>query len=155
MDWGLCGAFGGVRSRWAATASGCGLCGVDDGEWVVEGGEGAADCGLEEWVVGAAEQEGLGVGGFGEGFGEVDAEDFVGDGVVGPAFFDEGDEEGAGFFVGFEVEGFEGSGVGVGLDCRGGGEDEDLGGDLGWSIPSPRVGSWVSQWLRDDGAVLW
>jgi len=55
--------------------------------------------------------------------------------VVGPAFFDEGDEEGAGFFVGFEVEGFEGSGVGVGLDCGGGGEDEDLGGsrDL-WSF---------------------
>ena len=63
----------------------------------------------------------------GEGFGEVDAEDFVGDGVVDPALFDEGDEEGAGFFVGFEAEGVEGVGVGVGLDGGGGGEDEDLG----------------------------
>ena len=55
--------------------------------------------GLEERVVGAAEEEGFGVGGFGEGFGEVDAEDFVGDGVVDPAFFDQRDEEWAGFFV--------------------------------------------------------
>ena len=64
--------------------------------------------------------------GGGEGFGEVDPEDFVGDGVVDPAFFDQGDEERAGFFVGFEVEGVEGVGVGVGLDGGGGGEDEDV-----------------------------
>jgi hypothetical protein len=68
----------------------------------------------------------LGFGGGGEGFGEVDFEDFGGDGVVDPALFDEGNEEGAGFFDGFEVEGVEGPGVGVGLDGSGGGEDEDL-----------------------------
>ena len=58
---------------------------------------------------------------------QVDFQDFVGHGVIDPAFFDERDEEGAGFFVGFEVEGVEGVGVGVGLDGGGGGEDEDLG----------------------------
>jgi hypothetical protein len=93
---------------------------------MVEGGEGAADGGLEERVVGAAEQQGSGLRGGGEGFGEIDLEDFVGDGVVDPALFHEGDEEGAGFFVGFEAEGVEGVGVGVGLDGGGGGEDEDL-----------------------------
>jgi hypothetical protein len=55
--------------------------------------------------VGAAEEEGLRRGRGGEGFGEVDLENFVGDGVVDPAFFDQGDEEGAGFLVGFEAEG--------------------------------------------------
>jgi hypothetical protein len=90
-------------------------------------GEGAADGGFDEWVVSAAEEEGLGSGGGGKGFGEVDLEDFVGDGVVDPAFFDQRDEEGAGLFVGFEAEGFEGVGVGAGLDGCGGGEDEDLG----------------------------
>ena len=64
--------------------------------------------------------------GFGEGFGEIDFQDFVGDGVVDPAFFDERDEEGAGFFGGFEAEGVEGVGVGVGLDGGCGGEDEDV-----------------------------
>ena len=57
--------------RWATEGGGGvggGLGGVDDGEGVVEGGEGAADGGFEEWVVGAAEEEGLGVGGFGQGF---------------------------------------------------------------------------------------
>ncbi len=62
----------------------------------------------------------------GECFGQVDFEDFVGDGVVDPAFFDKGNEEGAGFFGGFEVEGVEGVGVGVGLDGGGGGEDQYL-----------------------------
>ena len=47
--------------------------------------------------------------------------------MVGPALFYERDEEGAGFFGGFEAEGVEGVGVGVGLDGGGGGEDEDVG----------------------------
>jgi hypothetical protein len=103
-----------------------GLGGVNDGERVVEGGQGATDGRLEQGVVGAAEEEGGCTGGLGEGFGEVDSEDLVGDGVVDPAFFDEGDEEGAGFFEGLEVEGVEGAGVRVGLDGGGGGEDQDL-----------------------------
>ena len=82
----------------------------------------------------AAEEEGLGVGGFGEGFLQVDFQDFVGDGVVDPAFFDERDEQGAGFFVGFEVEGGESSFVGVGFDGGLGCEDEDCG---GWCRFSP------------------
>ena len=64
--------------------------------------------------MGAAEQESLGVGGFGEGFVEIDAEDFGGDVVVDPAFFDQRDEQGAGLFGGREAEGVEGLGVGVG-----------------------------------------
>ena len=66
--------------------------------------QGGLDGGCDERVVGAAEEDGLGGAG-GEGFGEVDAEDFAGDGVIDPAFFDERDEQGAGFFGGAEAEG--------------------------------------------------
>ena len=105
---------------------GGGLGRVDDGEGVTEGGEGAVDGGLEEGVVGAAEEQGLGCGGGGEGFGQVDFQDFIGDGVVGPALFYQRDQERAGLFVGFQAEGVEGVGVGAGLDGGGGGEDEDV-----------------------------
>jgi len=88
---------------------------------VVQGGEGPEDRGFQKRVVGAAEEESVCDGCFGESFGEVDAEDLVGDRVIDPALFDEGDEEGAGFFAGFEAEGVEGSGVGVRLDGGGGG----------------------------------
>ena len=67
------------------------------------------------------------MGSFSEGFGEVDAGDLGGDGVIGPALFDEGDEEGAGFFCGGEAEGSKGGGVGAGGDGGGGGQDEDGG----------------------------
>ena len=46
--------------------------------------------------------------------------------MVDPAFFYQGDEEGAGLFVGCEAEGVEGVGVSVGLDGGLGGEDEDV-----------------------------
>jgi hypothetical protein len=105
---------------------GGGLGGVDDGEWMVHGGEGSKDGGLKEGVVGAAEEEGLGGRRGGQGFGQVNAQDFVGDGVVGPALFYQRDEEGAGFLVGFKAEGVECVGVGVGLDGGGGGEDQDV-----------------------------
>ncbi len=105
---------------------GGGLGGVDDGEGVVERGESAADCGLEERVVSAPQEQGLSLRSFVEGFGEVDLENFVGDGMVDPAFFDQGYQERAGFFVSFEAESVEGLGVGVRLDGSGGGEDEDV-----------------------------
>src|SRR5271156_5804257 len=57
---------------------GSGFGGVDDGEGMVEGGEGAAEGRFEEGIVGATEEEGLGVGGFGEGLLQVDFQDFVG-----------------------------------------------------------------------------
>jgi hypothetical protein len=95
--------------------------------WVVKFDQGALDEWLEQRIVGAAKQKGLGVGGFGEGFVEVDTEDFGGDVVVDPAFFYQRDEQGAGFFHGGETDGFEGFGVGVGLSGGGGGKDEDLG----------------------------
>ena len=130
---GGCGSVDGVWWCWVDVGGyglGGGLGGVDDVHGVVEVAEGGFDERLEEGVVGAAEQEGGGVGGFGEGFEEVDAEDFEGDGgvdgVVDPAFFDQRDEEGAGFFGGSEAEGGEGLGVGVGLDGGGGGQDEDV-----------------------------
>jgi hypothetical protein len=52
--------------------------------------------GVDERVVGAAEEDAGGSAG-GEGFAEIDVDDFAGDRVVGPAFFDERDEERAGF----------------------------------------------------------
>ncbi len=62
----------------------------------------------------------------GEGFGEVEAEDLAGDGVVGPALFDERHEQGAGHFRGVEAERGAGVAVGVGLHGGGGGEHEDV-----------------------------
>ena len=76
--------------------------------------------------MGAPQEQGLSLRSFVEGFGEVDLKNFVGDGMVDPAFFDQGDQERAGFFVSCEAECVEGLGVGVGLDCSGGGEDEDV-----------------------------
>ncbi len=61
-----------------------------------------------------------------EGFGEVEAEDLAGDGVVGPALFDERHEQGAGHFRGVEAERGAGVAVGVGLHGGGGGEHEDV-----------------------------
>ncbi len=106
---------------------GGGLGGVDDSERVAEVGEGLLEERTEKGVVGAAEEQGGEGGAFPEGFGEVDASDLAGDGMVDPALFDEGDEQGAGFFGGGDAEAGEGLGVGVGLDGGGGGEDEDLG----------------------------
>ena len=77
--------------------------------------------GLRRRVMGAAEDEGADGGGFGQGFGEIDFQDFGGYGVIDPALFYEGDEEGAGFLVGGYAFLGEGVGVGVGLDGGGGG----------------------------------
>ena len=77
-------------------------------------------------VVSAAEKDGSGSA-ICEGFAEVDAEDVASDGVVGPAFLDEWDEEGASFFSGLEAVGGAGFTVGVRLDGGGRGQDEDLG----------------------------
>jgi hypothetical protein len=116
---------------------------------------------LEEGIVGAAEEEGLGCGRGGQGFGEVDFQDFVGDGVIDPALFYQGNEEGAGFFVRFEAEGVESVGVGVGLDGGGGGEDEDVvgGGDFphvsddetvaNMGHPGEVLRQFRSQWLKN------
>ena len=79
----------------------------------------------DERVVGAAEDDYFGGTGV-EGFAKVDAEDFAGDGVVDPAFFDERDEEWAGLLGGVEAAGLAVGAIGVGLDrgCRG--EDEGI-----------------------------
>ena len=66
--------------------------------------------------------------GFGAEFVEIDVDDFGGDRVVGPAFFDEGDEQGAGFLDGAQAEGLAGGGVGVALDGGVGGDDQDVAG---------------------------
>ena len=72
---------------------------------MADGIEDAVDGWFDEGVVGATEQKGLGSGSGSQGFGEVDLQDVVGDGMVSPAFFDERDEKGAGFFAGLETEG--------------------------------------------------
>jgi hypothetical protein len=90
----------GAVSNVSGYGFGCGFGGVDDGERVVEGGEGSADGWLEKRIVRAAEEKGLGVWSFGQGLLEGDFEDFVGDWVIDPAFFYQRDQQGAGFFVG-------------------------------------------------------
>ncbi len=121
------GGLGGARwGKVGRYGVGGGLGRIDDVHGVVEVVQGGFDEGFQEGVVGAAQQEGVGAGGFGEGFEEVDAEDFGGDRVVDPAFFYQGDEEGAGLFGGWQVEGGEGLMVGVGLDCGCGGQDQDV-----------------------------
>ena len=79
----------------------------------------------------AAEEQGRGGGGFGESFGEIDAGDFGGDGVVGPAFFDQRNEQRAGFFRAFKSKGMKRLRVGAGVDRSGGGEHENVAGG-GW-----------------------
>ena len=113
---------------------GGGLGGVDDVHGVVEGGEGTLDHFFEKRVVGAAQEEGVGFRGFGQSFGEIDAKDFGCDGMVDPAFFYQGDEEGAGFFSCGQAQRPEGLEVGVRLDRGCGGEDQDVCGLawLGW-----------------------
>jgi len=123
---GVAGAIGKLPGYEGGGGASGRVGGVDDGEWVADGIEGAMDGLFYEGVVGASEQKGLGRGGGGQGFGEVDLQDVVGDGMVGPAFFDKRDEKGAGLFAGFEAERVESVGVGVGLDRGGGGEDEDV-----------------------------
>ena len=115
-----------------------GFGGVNDGHRdkrirrVGDGFEDALDGGLDERVVSAAEQQGLGLGSAGEGFGEIDFDDVVGDGVIDPAFFDERDEERTGLLMGFETKRAEGVEIGMGLNRGGGGKDEDgAGGGVG------------------------
>ena len=82
--------------------------------------------------MGAAEDQRVGIeaafAGFGAEFVEIDFDDFGGDGVVGPAFFDEGDEQGAGLLNGAEAEGLAGGEIGVALDGGVGGDDQDVAG---------------------------
>jgi hypothetical protein len=66
-------------------------------------------------------------GGFGE-LVEIDADDFGGDRVVGPAFFDEGNEQRAGFLKGAEAQGAAGGGVGVAVHGGVGGDDQHVAG---------------------------
>ena len=84
--------------------TGGGFGGVDDGGLGVEKAEGGGDFVGDEGVVGAAEQHSAGrsIDGahFVESFAEIDVQNVARDGVVGPALFDERDEERAGFFVG-------------------------------------------------------
>ena len=120
-------------------SGGDGLGGVDEGEVAAEAVEGVGEDVAQQGVVGAAEKEGGDGGELGEGFGEVDADDLAGDGVVDPALFDQRDEEGAALFDGADAEVGEGGGVGVGLDGGGGGEDEDLRGGGGREAGVGRV----------------
>ena len=69
--------------------------------------------------------------GLGEGFGEIDAGDLGGDGMVDPAFLDERNEQGAGLFGDSKTKRMKGLGVGLCLDSGGGGEDEDVAGGVG------------------------
>ena len=124
---------------------GRGFGGVDD---LHPGRNCAFDDRLEEWIVGASEDESVGVHALGDGLGaelfEVDAHDFSRDGrlrcrrlglrrirFIGrgrgkPSFFDEGDEKGAGFLEGAKAVGLASGGVGMAVYGGIGGDDEDV-----------------------------
>lgn len=127
VEAGGCRFGGGVGGEVFGYPGGGGGGGVDDVHGVVEFGEGPLDKGLEQRVMGAAKEQGLGVRGFGEGFVEIDAEDFGRHVVVDPAFFYKRYEQGAGFFDGGEADCVQGFGVGVGLGGGRGGKDENGG----------------------------
>jgi hypothetical protein len=76
--------------------------------------------------------------------------------MVGPAFFHERDEKGAGFLGCFEVQGVECPGVGVGLDGGGGGEDEDvvLEWRWWWSSPGIRIDAWGTRFIACGTRLL-
>lgn len=103
--------------------------GVDDVDRLGERGFNLA---TQERVVCAAEQESVrverGFACLGEQLRKIDAQDFAGDGVVDPTFFDERDEQWAGFFDGVEAAFGAGGGVGVAFDGGGGGDDHDVSG---------------------------
>ena len=116
----------GEASVGAGYGGGSSMGRVDDLGFGAELAEGFGDERGDEGVVSAAEDDDCGVAD-GEGFGEVDAEDFASDGVIDPAFFNQRDEEGAGLFGGVEAMEVAEVAVGVGLDGGGCGEDESLG----------------------------
>ena len=66
--------------------------------------------------------------GFGVQLVEIDADDFGGDGMIGPALFDQGNEQGAGFLDGAQALGVAGGGVGVALHGGVGGDDQHVAG---------------------------
>src|SRR6185437_1537524 len=92
----------------------------------------AFDIGAEQRVVGAAEDERVGIeagaAGVLEKFAEVSVDDLLGDGVVDPALFNQWYEEWAGFFEGSQAAVAAGGGVGVAFHGGGRGDDQDVSG---------------------------
>ena len=120
---------GGGKMNGGGNLRGCDFGGVDD----VNGmGKRGFDRAAQQWVVSAAEQERVrlkrGFARLGEQLREVDVQNFAGDGVVDPSFFDKGDEQWAGFFDGPKVALGAGGRVGVAFDGGGGGDDHDVAG---------------------------
>ena len=66
--------------------------------------------------------------GFGAQFGQVDVDDLRRDRVIGPAFFDEGNEQRTGFLEGAQAQGVTGGGVGVALHGGVGSNDQHVAG---------------------------
>ena len=115
--------------------------------------------------MGAAEDEGVGVQACGirscGEFVEVDADDLGGDGVAGPSFFNEGDEQRAGLLKRAQALGLAGGGVGVALDGGIGGDDEHV--SSFWmrrgrrSAPgsmTPRTGTGTASWMASRARAL-
>ena len=94
------------------------------------------DNALDEWpeqrVVGAAEDQRVRIEalrcGLGVEFVEIDADDFGGDGMVGPAFLNERNQKRTGFLEGAQALGAAGCSVGVALYRGVGCDDEDVAG---------------------------
>ena len=86
---------------------------------------------LEQGIVSAAKQYRGGQDALraraAQGFLKVQAKNLFGDGVIGPALFNQGNQQGAGFLIGLQAMGGTGTGVGMALDGGLSGQHEHAG----------------------------
>jgi hypothetical protein len=115
---------GSSRVEMCACGLGGGFGGVHDGD--VGRGD-AAQKRLDQRVMRASENEDVGFSCRAPHcFGQIDSGDLLGDRVLDPSFFDEGDEQRAGFFESCEASAGESALVGMTADGRFGAEDDCL-----------------------------
>jgi len=115
-------AVGWSRVELRSCGVGGGFGGVHDGD--VRRGD-AAQKRFDQRVVRASENEDVGFScRAAHGFSQIDPGDLFGDRVLDPSFFNEGDEQRAGFFEGCEASAGESALVGVTADSRIGAEND-------------------------------
>jgi len=124
----VCGGieFGKAFGNQACCGACRSICRVDDGEGMANGRECAVDGRFDEGIVGAAKKKGLGRWSGGEGFGQIDSEDLLGNGVVSPAFFYERNQKRAGLFIRLHANSSERMRVRMRLDGGRGRQDQDM-----------------------------
>lgn len=140
---------------------GSGFGGVDD---IHACGYRAFDQRTQERIVGTPEDEGVRIEAVGSGlrgeFVDVDTDDFVGDLVAGPSFFDEGNQQRAGFLKSTQILSGAGGLVGVALHGGVGGDDQNVAGfgcgagcfGSGFNDAQDRDGHGVLDGVEGEGA---